>query len=608
MLDKLKKYFGYDEFKPLQKEVIDHVMSGREGLVLMPTGGGKSLCYQLPALEMAGITIVVSPLIALMKDQVDALRANGIPAAYINSSLDYAEIAKVERAAQSGEIKLLYLAPERLAIPRVQEFLVSLKVSLFAVDEAHCISEWGHDFRPDYRNLRAVRELFPCAPVLALTATANKRVKEDILDQLKLRDAKVFQSSFDRPNLSYRVMPKKQVLQKLVRFLQNDPNQSAIIYCLSRKRTEKMAADLKANGINAAFYHAGMEADRRSRVQEAFIKDKVSVICATIAFGMGIDKPDVRLVAHVDMPKSVEGYYQETGRAGRDGLPSKCILFFSKGDMFKHEYFIRMMDSALEQTRARKQLQDVVEYGELKNCRRSYLLEYFGEEYSKNNCGGCDVCVPVVAEKTFSAGAEVESFDEELFEILRGLRREIAEGRGVPPYVIFGDKSLQQMALYYPQSEESMGQIFGVGKEKLAQYGEEFLTYIKAYCEDKDLQENMPQFVESRTIFKTAVSSTVMMSVDLFNKKKSLDEVANLRGLKPLSVLEHLEKALDSGVNVDASHLTFNEDRLIAIVEAFKTSGGYLLSPVKEKLGDDFGYDELRLARLIIKSQITNDK
>ncbi len=602
MLESLKKYFGYDEFLPLQKEVIDHVMSGREALVLMPTGGGKSLCYQLPALEMAGITIVVSPLIALMKDQVDALKANGIPAAYINSSLDYAEIAQIEREAQNGEIKLLYLAPERLAIPRVQGFLQTLKVSLLAIDEAHCISEWGHDFRPDYRNLRAVRELFPCAPVLALTATANKIVKDDILEQLKLKDARVFQSSFDRSNLSYRALPKKQVLQKLVKFLQKDPNQSAIVYCLSRKRTEKMAADLKANGINAAFYHAGMATDRRSRVQEAFIQDKVNVICATIAFGMGIDKPDVRLVAHVDMPKSVEGYYQETGRAGRDGLPSKCILFFSKGDIFKHEYFIRMMDSALEQTRARKQIQDVVKYGELTTCRRSYLLEYFGEEYSKNNCGGCDICVPVVVEKTFAA--DVENYDEELFEVLRGLRKELAEGRGVPPYVIFGDKSLQQMAQYYPQSEESMGQIFGVGKEKLAQYGEGFLTYIKAYCEDKDLVENMPQFVESRTVFKSTVNSTVMITVDLFNKKNSLKDIASIRGIRESSVVHHLEQALQGGVKIDTSHVHIAQERLDKIVQAFKASGGVMLAPARERLGEGFGYDEIRLARLIIKSQI----
>jgi RecQ family ATP-dependent DNA helicase len=602
MLNKLKRYFGYDEFKPLQKEVIEHVMSGREALVLMPTGGGKSLCYQLPALELAGITIVVSPLIALMKDQVDALKANGIPAEFINSSLDYGQISRIESLAQRGEIKLLYLAPERLAIPRVQEFLQSLKVSLFAVDEAHCISEWGHDFRPDYRNLRAVRELFPCAPVLALTATANKRVKEDILDQLRLRDARVFQSGFDRPNLSYSVMPKKQVLKQLVQKLKSDTNQSAIVYCLSRKRAEKMAADLKINGINAEYYHAGMMAHERSRVQEDFIRDRINVITATIAFGMGIDKPDVRIVAHVDMPKSVEGYYQETGRAGRDGLPSQCILYFSKGDIFKHEYFIRQMENGLDQARARKQIQDVVKYGELETCRRRYLLDYFGEEYHQDNCNGCDVCVPV-EKMAKSIKAEVQAYDPELFEILRAVRWQLAEERGVPPYIIFGDKSLQEMARYYPQSLQSLGRIFGVGKEKLAQYGEILLEAIRNYCLPRNLAEKLPEFVEILPEVKQSASHTIMTTVYLINEKKTIDEVALIRGVKKTRVLYHLEKAHEAGVKFDLGHILFNPDKLLAIKNAFEASRSDLLSPVFEKLGGRYAYDEIRLARLIINAR-----
>ncbi len=601
MLNKLKKYFGYDEFLPLQKEVIDHVMSGREGLVLMPTGGGKSLCYQLPALELAGVTIVVSPLIALMKDQVDALKANGIPAAFINSSLDYGEISRIESSAQRGEIKLLYLAPERLALPRVQDFLRTLKVSLFAVDEAHCISEWGHDFRPDYRNLRAVRELFPCAPVLALTATANKRVKEDILDQLKLRDAKVFQSSFDRANLSYEVWPKKQVLKQLVKVLKTDPNQSAIVYCLSRKRAEKMSADLKINDINSAYYHAGMMSHERSKVQEDFIRDRVNVICATIAFGMGIDKPDVRIVAHVDMPKSIEGYYQETGRAGRDGLPSRCLLYFSKGDIFKHEYFIREMADALDQARARKQIQDVVKYGELSTCRRRYLLDYFGEEYQKDNCEGCDICKPALEMK--ASKVQETAYDPELFEILRAVRWQLAEEGGVPPYIIFGDKTLQEMARYYPQSLQSLGGIFGVGREKLAQYGEIILTAIGDYCRARNLAERMPEFVEYLPEVKQATSHTIMTTVYLINEKKSIEEIARIRGVKKSRVLYHLEKAHEAGVKFDLGHILFNPDKLLVIKNAFEASRSDLLSPVFEKLGGRYAYDEIRLARLIINAR-----
>lgn len=601
MLDKLKKYFGYDGFLPLQEEVISHIMRGQEALVLMPTGGGKSLCYQLPALELPGVTLVISPLIALMKDQVDGLSANGIKAAYINSSLDYSEIARVENQVARGEIKLLYLAPERLALPRVQNFLRTLEVRLLAIDEAHCISEWGHDFRPEYRNLHVLRTICPKAKIIALTATANQRVEQDILRQLNLTRARVFKSSFDRPNLSYEVLPKKQVLQNLIKELEKIPKQSAIVYCLSRKRAEKMALDLNKNGFKAACYHAGMTGVQRSRAQEAFIRDRVDVITATIAFGMGIDKPDVRLVAHVDLPKSVEGYYQETGRAGRDGLPSRCLLFFSKGDLFKHEYFIRQIQDMDERDRLRRQVNDVIKYGELKTCRRRYLLGYFGETSPRENCGACDICFPKTEVKTLEAQSLV--YDKALFEILRDVRRRLAEEQSVPPYVIFADKSLQQMASNYPQTVSGMAGIFGVGREKLERYGQIFIDIIKEYCVPLNLPEKTLHPVTSERTIKTSVTSTVMTTLNLFKSNKSLKEISATRGLKTTQIISHLEKALEGGETFDWSRLHVPEQRLANIAQAFKNSGGFLLAPARALLGEEYDYDEIRLARLIIKAR-----
>ena len=483
MIELLKKHFGYESFRPLQEEVIEHCISGKDSLVLMPTGGGKSLCFQIPALHFPGITIVISPLVALMKDQVDALQANGIPAAFLNSTLTPVEIARVEAQAASGKLKLLYLAPERFAKPAVREFLRTLTISMFAVDEAHCISEWGHDFRPEYRNLDLLRQYFPGIPIMALTATANARVRGDIVNHLRLGQGRVFQSSFNRPNLTYRVLPKKRAFDQLLSELKQRPDQAAIVYCFSRKSTEKIASDLRANGVKAAAYHAGLAPMERSRIQERFIRDQVPVITATIAFGMGIDKPDVRLVAHMDLPKSVEGYYQETGRAGRDGLPSDCLLFFSAGDRIKHEYFIRAMEDPDDRQRMRLQLQEMMKYGFLQSCRRAFLLGYFGEASSTQNCGACDTCVPPVATK--AAEATVAVFDRQLFEKLRALRRSLAEARRVPPYLIFGDKTLQEMSRTIPQDPESLGRVFGVGTMKLAQFGGVFLEAIRSYATEQ---------------------------------------------------------------------------------------------------------------------------
>jgi ATP-dependent DNA helicase RecQ len=485
MLELLKKYFGYESFRPLQEEVISYCVSGKDSLVLMPTGGGKSLCFQIPALFFPGLTIVISPLVALMKDQVDALKANGIPAAFLNSTLSPIESVEVERLAQSGGLKLLYLAPERFAMPSVRRFLQSLTISLFAVDEAHCISEWGHDFRPDYRSLDLLRQYFPGTPIMALTATANARVRDDIVSQLGLGNGRVFQSSFNRSNLTYRVLPKKRAFDQLLAEIKQRPQQAIIIYCFSRKSTEKIAADLRANGVKVAAYHAGLTPAERTRVQDRFIRDEIPVIAATIAFGMGIDKPDVRLVAHMDLPKSVEGYYQETGRAGRDGLPSECLLFYSAGDRIKHEYFIRGMEDPEVKARTRLQLQEMMNYSELRTCRRAFLLRYFGEAWQEQNCGACDICVPrAVTQPQTEALSE---FDQALFEKLRLLRARLASERRLPPYMIFGDKTLQDMARAYPSSMEHLANVFGVGKVKLTQFGETFLALIRSYMSEKGI-------------------------------------------------------------------------------------------------------------------------
>jgi ATP-dependent DNA helicase RecQ len=496
MENQLKKYFGYEKFRPLQKEIIERVLLGEDSVVLMPTGGGKSLCFQLPALILEGVAVVISPLISLMKDQVDALSANGIAADFINSSMTPNKIYEVMEQANAGKLKIIYIAPERLSVPGFEDFLHTLCINVIAIDEAHCISQWGHDFRPDYRNLTVLRENFPNIPIIALTATATENVREDIVKQLSLKNPKMFISSFNRPNLSYEVMPKKDSFSSILGLIRECENSSVIIYCFSRNDTQTMVEKLNNRGLKAVAYHAGLNAKTRKENQEKFIKDEVNIIVATIAFGMGIDKPDVRLVIHHSLPKSIEGYYQETGRAGRDGLPAKCVLFFSYADKFKQDYFINNIKDDDERQKAQENLSQVLYYGDLRSCRRKFLLKYFNENYQSENCGNCDRCVekqaPVfkTAPKFSSSligGLTIESddYDKVLLERLKKLRTKEAQRLQVPPYVVFGDKTLIQMAKHMPKTEEAFLEIHGVASKKLEQFGAQFIQVIREYIENE---------------------------------------------------------------------------------------------------------------------------
>ncbi len=596
----LKQYFGFDDFRFLQEDIINHVLAGRDACVIMPTGSGKSLCYQLPALALDGITLVISPLIALMKDQVDALCANGVKAACINSAMSPDAIRTILYEARAGQWKLLYVAPERLATPNFQAVLRTFPIRLIAVDEAHCISEWGHDFRPDYRTLANLRELFPHVPWIALTATANARVQTDIIVQLKLENSKTFLSSFNRPNLTYLVRPKKDWLGIVAKALETVRGSSTIIYCFSRKDTESVAQKLTERGWPALPYHAGLDPDTRRRTQEKFIRDECSIIVATIAFGMGIDKPNVRLVVHVGLPRSVEGYYQETGRAGRDGLPSTCLFFYAPGDRWKREYFIRQIEDGHEQIRARQQLTQMIGYAEGHGCRRKYLLEYFGEHWSEVNCGGCDVCLGQEAG-FFAPSAAPTDYDQTLFEELRGLRKRLADERGVPAFVIFGDRPLREMARLYPQSLASFRNIQGVGQEKGRAFGQLFVDVIYAYAKKYGAQPDLTSQREPRIEYprKTVITDTLSETKTCLEQKLSLKQIAEQRGLTETTILTHLEKIL-SIEPIDITYLKPSGPRFDVIEKAFRASGGFTLTPVRARLGESFSFEELRLVRLFL--------
>jgi ATP-dependent DNA helicase RecQ len=743
----LKQYFGFTSFRPLQEEIIHDALAGKDVFAVLPTGGGKSLCFQLPALARPGLTVVVSPLIALMKDQVDALQAAGVPATFLNSSLAAGESRPRLRGLHNGEFRLLYVAPERLMLSGFLEDLKRWNVNLFAIDEAHCISEWGHDFRPEYRQLLALRTQFPDVPMMALTATATERVRGDIVTQLHLREPRCYVASFNRPNLTYRVSAKSGSYDQILNFTQQRPRESGIIYCQARKTTESLASKLTADGIPAAPYHAGLTAGERTKNQDAFLRDEVRVVCATIAFGMGINKPNVRFVIHYDLPKNIEGYYQETGRAGRDGLPSECLLLFSPGDRVKQSRFIDEKPDPKEREIARAQLEQIVHYAEVATCRRQFLLAYFGEKFgapsqpcssrreealtedvidqslltsaatNEVNCSGCDnclspratwdgtmaaqkflSCVYRVREKsgfgvgmnhivevltgadtekvrkfghqslsTYNIGAEhsraewgavgrelvrlgllfqnnakfniIElteegrvalksrrsitltkpvtapepekhrvgeiACDEALFESLRALRKQLADDRGVPPYIIFSDVSVRQMARFYPQSVKEFSRISGVGEKKQREFGTSFMREIAAH-----LQTNPRQMFADDSFAEPAApmprrsrfTDTVRETLHFFRQGKSVAEIARIRGVKDGTIFGHLEEAMLAGEVIDVNLLVSVEARR-DIAAAFKKHGYGSLGLVVASLGGRYDYGQCRVVRAAMRVQ-----
>lgn len=719
-LEILQQYFGYENFRLEQANAVENVIAKKDTFVLMPTGGGKSLCYQVPALVLEGTAIVISPLIALMKDQVDALRVNGISASYINSSMSSFEQNETLNQLKKGELKLLYVAPEKLSADNGSflKFLNDINISLFAVDEAHCVSHWGHDFRPDYLFLNSLKSQFPKTPIIALTASADEITRKDIIKQLNLKEPLILVSSFDRANIKYFVQPKKSVLQNIIQYINEHPDDSGIIYCLSRKGTEEMANNLRENGINSAYYHAGLSSMKRAKVQDDFIKDKIRVMVATIAFGMGIDKSNVRFVMHADLPKNIESYYQETGRAGRDGLPSEAILFYSNADVIKLKRFALIEGNEEQSDLMLKKLQQMTDFAEMQKCRRQYLMEYFGEKHD-GNCNSCDYCLSnfetwdatLDAQKLLSAvfrlkerygknliidflrGSKsvkitddmrslptygiginndknywqnlikqlfinnylAESKDEfpvlklteesklilfknkkvelqkvkelakavtvkeietqysetelshnsELFDKLRNIRREQAEKENVPPYVIFSDATLMELATYLPQTKEELNEISGFGTFKIEKYGELFLSVIVEFCEQNNLSSlifnKKPKTKREPKTVNKSPAGTFTTSYQMFKAGNSIEEIANIRNLAINTIQNHLVNFVTVGT-IKPSEL-MDTNKIEPILEIAKSQSIISLKAIKEELGEDYSYFEIHIAIAYYKSQ-----
>lgn len=523
----LKQYFGYDSFRVGQEDIINSILQKKDTLVLMPTGGGKSLCYQIPALCFNGITLVISPLLSLMKDQVDALRANSIPAAYLNSTLTSKQIQEIEHQLLEGSIKLLYIAPERLASKSFRELLEKLIISLVAIDEAHCISEWGHDFRPDYKRLKYVKGLCKGAPIIALTATATKQVKKDILKQLNLEEPAIFQSSFNRENLLIEIREKKNSLAQILALLEKNKEESTIIYSHSRDEAKSLCDELNHYGFKSLLYHAGLSDSKREKNQELFLEDKAKIIVATIAFGMGIDKSNVRLVIHNTFSKSLENYYQEIGRAGRDGIKSKCILFFSERDIKRHEYFIGKGTTPTTRKEQKSKLSEMVKFCTSTTCRKKTLLNYFNEAPSFNSCKSCDNCLNTNKINNDSLPLKLNSFDQELFKELKNLREEFARETQSIPTHLFSDVTLQEIAQKLPNNEKELLKIQGITQSKIQEFGDELLMIIQEYRMAHEVSKNIvkikPSILEAQYEYKNEVSNKdgqFQKKPRVFKKKK----------------------------------------------------------------------------------------